>query len=173
MHINKVIIRNSTKHKTDIKAHKKNKIIAKNKNDRFKSLYVHSMKKIDYSFGINIYYITIKIKIMSKESFDWKLEAFEQKGNLWLRWSTNAPFQAKNGKIRIYSGITFPSNPNSDNKKTLSDKDKNGTWDTGLLWGTGWHCAWTAQQPDGKTTSYIVQVVTDNTMGPNVLKKEE
>jgi len=108
---------------------------------------------------------------MSAESYDWKLVASEKQGNLWLTWSTNAPFQAKNGEIRVYKGDSFPTKPGDDNKKNTSDKNHDGNWDTGLKWGTGWHCAWTADNPDGKKV-YIVQVITDGTMGSNVLKSE-
>jgi hypothetical protein len=43
------------------------------------------------------------------------LSAFEKQGNLWLQWSTNAPFRAQQDKIEVYAN-GWPSNPDSNAK---------------------------------------------------------
>lgn len=36
-------------------------------------------------------------------SFQWTLTAYEEQGNLWLKWSTTAPFRAQQGQISVYN----------------------------------------------------------------------
>ncbi|MBX9268520.1 hypothetical protein [Chromobacterium violaceum] len=35
------------------------------------------------------------------KSYAWTLTAFQQHGNLWLRWSSTAPFRAQQGQIHV------------------------------------------------------------------------
>jgi hypothetical protein len=102
--------------------------------------------------------------------YTWTLEAYEYHGNLWLKWRTTAPFRAQQGQIHVYNS-GFPSNPQDQTKEWTWDNIPNSPWDTGLKWGIGWSCAWIAQtSPPNEHYVYIVKVVTDATMGPDVAK---
>ena len=95
-------------------------------------------------------------------SYSWTLTAYQLHGNLWLSWSTTAPFRAQQGQIFVYSGLTFPPNP-QDNVKTWSWDNENGGgsgWDTKLPWGTDWNCAWGAQKSPNGPYVYVVKVTT-------------
>ncbi|OEJ98734.1 hypothetical protein A8C32_05930 [Flavivirga aquatica] len=105
----------------------------------------------------------------TKASFTWTLKAYEDQGNLFLKWHTDAPFRAQQGQIHVYKGNSFPSDPKKDTKAWTWD-DKNNPWNTKLPWGTGWHCAWIAEKPSNGPYTYVVKIVTDKSMGPNVLK---
>ncbi len=95
----------------------------------------------------------------TKATFSWYLTAFQREGNLWLEWSTDAPFRAQKDKIEVYSG-GWPSNPDSDSRKwTWADPD-NSPWNSGLPWGSDWYCARIAQSaPDGPYV-YVQQIIT-------------
>lgn len=99
---------------------------------------------------------------MSSNQYTWTLTAFQQQGNLWLKWSTNAPFRAQQGRITVYSGTNFPGDPTS-NAKTWSWDDANGGgsgWDTGLTWGSNWYCAWIAERGSSGPYTYVTTLVT-------------
>jgi hypothetical protein len=107
---------------------------------------------------------------MAEGTFTWHVEAYEKKGNLWLKWGTNSPFRAQQGQIRVYKGDTFPENPEHDTEEWAWDNDKKQDWDTGLRWGIGWHCAYIAQSsPNGPYVRFI-SFVTSKSMGPDVAK---
>lgn len=109
---------------------------------------------------------------MANASFEWNLEAYQNQGNLWLRWSTNSPFRAQQGQIHVYSGQSFPSNPQDDTKKWSWDNENNQNWNTGLPWGTGWHCSYIAEASPNGPYVYFIQLVTDSSMGPDVSVEE-
>ncbi|MCG8472468.1 MAG: hypothetical protein MI742_11490 [Desulfobacterales bacterium] len=97
--------------------------------------------------------------------YEWTLEAYEQQGNLWIRWTTNAPFRPKQGQIHVYNNEVFPDNPQDQTKKWTWDNLNNTPWDTGLAWGSGWHCAYIAEKYEDQGGSnwsyrYLEQVVT-------------
>ncbi len=93
-------------------------------------------------------------------SYTWYLNAYQLHGNLWLSWSTNAPFRAQQGQIMVYTGEFFPANP-QDNVKTWQWDNLNSSgWDTGLPWGAGWYCAWNAQKSPNGPYAYVVRLVT-------------
>jgi hypothetical protein len=103
---------------------------------------------------------------------EWTLDAFEKQGNLWLRWSTNAPFRAQKGRVYVYKGA-FPANP-TDNDKTWSwDNENKPEWDTKLPWGTGWNCAYIAEKPADGPYVYFIKLTTTSEMGPNVARVAE
>lgn len=107
---------------------------------------------------------------MTTDKYEWSLEAYENHGNLWLKWSTNSPFRDQQGQIYVYKGDSFPENPaNTDLAKWNWDTNGNN-WDTGLSWGTGWHCARGAQAPVNGPYVSFCRVVTNSSMGPNVAK---
>jgi hypothetical protein len=97
---------------------------------------------------------------MAEATFTWQLEAFEQQGNLWLKWSTNAPFRAQQGQIHVYDNERFPSNPQDETKKWTWDNHDNTPWDTGLEWGSGWYCAYIAEAAPNGPYKYLIQLVT-------------
>lgn len=105
---------------------------------------------------------------MASSTFTWNLEAYESKGNLCLKWSTNAPFRAQQGQIHVYSGNGFPSDPTKDTKKWSWDNENNRDWNTGLPWGTGWHIAYIAERSPNGPYTYFIQMITTGTMGPDV-----
>ncbi|MDE5421752.1 hypothetical protein L3073_05995 [Ancylomarina sp. DW003] len=82
-------------------------------------------------------------------TFSWTLTAYENRGNLWLKWETTAPFRAQQDKIEVYEK-GWPSNPDSNSKAWTWADSKKSPWDTGLRWGSNWHCARIAQSaPNG------------------------
>ena len=107
---------------------------------------------------------------MASANFTWNLEAFEQKGNLWLKWSQTAPFRAQQGQIHVYKN-GFPSDPTKDTAAWSWDNEHQPSWDTGLRWGTDWHCAYIAEASPNGPYRYFIQLITTNTMGPDVAKK--
>ena len=109
---------------------------------------------------------------MAEASFKWELEAYENHGNLHLRWKTNSTFRAQQGQIRVYKGDSFPNDPVADSAEWSWD-DQNGGgsgWDTRLKWGTGWHCAYIAQASPNGPYVYFLRLITNKDMGPNVAK---
>ena len=94
--------------------------------------------------------------------YQWVLEAYQQQGTLWLKWSTTAPFRAQQGQISVYQGEFFPSNPQDNRSKWSWDNENGGGsgWNTGLPWGTGWHMAWIAQRSPNGPYTYVVHLVT-------------
>lgn len=106
-------------------------------------------------------------------SYSWKLYAFESQGKLWLKWGTDSPFRAQQGQIHVYKGNSFPQKPTDDTTKWSWDNENNGTttgWNTGLNWGTGWHCAYIAEASPNGPYVYFIQIVTDASMGSDVVK---
>lgn len=102
---------------------------------------------------------------MATKSYEWTLTAKQQHGNLWLEWSTTAPFRAQQGQIVVYQGTTWPSNPTDDVKAWTWDDTK--FWDTGLPWGTDWPCAYIAQvPPNGPRYAYNVKLITTGASDP-------
>ncbi|MFA8434298.1 MAG: hypothetical protein ACEPOZ_07255 [Marinifilaceae bacterium] len=110
---------------------------------------------------------------MAQAFFQWNLEAYEKQGNLWLRWNTDAPFRAQQGQIHVYSTDYFPSEPTDKTERWSWDNENNYDWDTGLRWGTDWHCAYIAQRSPNGPYAYLIQLITTNCMGPNVSRKVE
>lgn len=94
--------------------------------------------------------------------YTWFLTAYQQQGNLWLKWTSDAPFRAQQGQISVYAGSSFPSNPQDDRKNWSWDDDtsRSGGWNTGLPWGSGWYLAWIAQAPPNGPYKYLLQIVT-------------
>jgi hypothetical protein len=102
------------------------------------------------------------LDVSEKGQYTWTLTAYQQRGNLWVKWNTNAPFRAQQGQLAVYSGSSFPSDPQADRKASCWDNENGGGsgWDTGLVWGSGWHVAWLAQASPNGPYKYAVQAVT-------------
>jgi hypothetical protein len=99
--------------------------------------------------------------IKATETYQWTLTAYEDQGSLWLSWQTNAPFRAAQGQIAVYSGQSFPSNPQNDVKVKVWDTATPNPWDTKQTWGKNWHCAWIAETGAlGGPYVYVVRLVT-------------
>ena len=98
-------------------------------------------------------------------SFQWTLTAYEEQGNLWLKWSTTAPFGAQQGQISVYNSSSFPSDPQKDRKAWSWDNEHGGGsgWDTGLRYGSDWHCAWIAEKSPNGPYAYALKLVTKGT----------
>lgn len=107
---------------------------------------------------------------MASATYTWTLEAFEQQGKLWLKWSTTAPFRAQQGQIHVYKGSSFPSDPTKDTEKWSWDNENKPSWNTGLNWGTDWHCAYIAEASPNGPYVYMIKLITTGTMGPDVAK---
>ncbi len=107
----------------------------------------------------------------------WRLEAYEQHGKLWLKYYSDAPFNLQRGQLKVYKDDNFPKNP-QDPREIAASLWAHGTnpVNTSLDWGTGWYCAWVAESPKigggDPTNIYVVQLVTDSSMGPDVAKTE-
>jgi hypothetical protein len=96
-----------------------------------------------------------------KANYEWTLTAYEDFGNLWLQWDTNAPFRAQQDQIVVYKGF-WPTDPATNSVAlTWSDPGSNTKgWDTGLRYGSGWHCARIAQSPPNGKYVYFVKLIT-------------
>jgi hypothetical protein len=93
-------------------------------------------------------------------TYTWYLNAYQLHGNLWISWSTTAPFRAQQGQIMVYNGQSFPPNPQDNVKKWTWDSDGGSVWDTGLPWGSDWYCAYNAQKSPNGPYAYIVKLIT-------------
>jgi hypothetical protein len=103
--------------------------------------------------------VEVSAPIIAKETYTWTLEAFEKQGRLWLQWTTTAPFRAQDGQITVYSQ-GFPANP--ENNRVVwkwDDQWSPDGWDTLLVYGTDWYCAWIGGAT-GKPYQYIVKLIT-------------
>lgn len=99
-----------------------------------------------------------------KASFEWTLEAYQNRGNLFFRWSQNSPFRAQQGQIRVYEN-SFPGNPNDRVVAWQWDDFNAQPWDSGLRWGSNWFCARVASvgNPNDNNYRYFLQLVTKET----------
>jgi hypothetical protein len=95
-----------------------------------------------------------------KGSWEWTLEAYQERGYLFFRWGQNAPFRAQQGQIRVYEN-SFPANPN-DRIRAWQWDDQTQPWNTGLPWGSGWYCARVASvgNPNDNNYRYFLKLVT-------------
>ena len=117
--------------------------------------------------------VGIKNHKLMEAQFNWSLEAYEEHGNLHLKWNTTAPFRAQQGWVCVYSKEEFPVNPNDNKKKWSWDNENKPAWDTGLPWGTGWYCAYIAEASPNGPYVYFMKLITTKDMGPNVAKRNE
>ncbi|GLH82336.1 hypothetical protein SSBR45G_72450 [Bradyrhizobium sp. SSBR45G] len=97
----------------------------------------------------------------ASKSFPWTLTSYEEQGNLWLKWTTGAPFRAQQGQIAVYNN-GFPADPQKDRKAWSWDNEHGGGsgWDTGLRYGSDWSCAWIAEKSPNGPYTYVVTLVT-------------
>jgi|SRR5580658_399590 hypothetical protein len=103
---------------------------------------------------------------MATGTYTWTLSAYQQQGNLWLKWSTTAPFRAQQGQIQVYKGIGFPPIGNQDTERWSWDNENNANWNTGLRWGSDWYCAWIAEKSPNGPYTYVAQLVTTGSSRP-------
>ncbi len=96
--------------------------------------------------------------------YTWKLETYDQQGQLFIRFGTDAPFRLHQGKIVVYNKTEFPLDPNAD-VKTYEWDENNSPWDTGLPSGKGWHYAWIAEN-HSRQYIYIAKGITEKSMNP-------
>lgn len=109
---------------------------------------------------------------MASSSYSWTLTAYQKQGNLWIKWTTTAPFRAQQGQISVYSNASFPSNP-QDNRKAWSwDDQNNHDWNTNLPWGSDWYCAWIAEKPSNGPYTYVTQLITTGSSNPQSVTSE-
>lgn len=108
---------------------------------------------------------------MSSNQYTWTLTAYQQQGHLWLKWSTNAPFRAQQGRITVYSGTNFPGDPTTNVKEWSWDNEHGGGsgWDTGLPWGSNWYCAWIAERSPNGPYTYVTTLVTTGASDPSAV----
>jgi len=108
---------------------------------------------------------------MADSSFTWTLTAFQRQGTLWLSWSTNSPFRAQQGQIRVYNG-GFPTDPTADTKVTIWDDNTSNPYNTNLTWGSDWCCAWIAERSSNGPYTYFLKLVTTGQSKPDSTKSE-
>ena len=109
---------------------------------------------------------------MATSEYKWNLIAFERHGKLWLEWSTNAPFRAQQGQISVYSGTSFPSNPQDGRQAWNWDNYSNSPWNTELSWGADWFCSYIAQGSPNGPYEYNIKLVTKGKSNPEVRRSE-
>lgn len=105
---------------------------------------------------------------MAASTFQWALRAFQQHGNLWIEWSTTAPFRAQQGQISVYKGTTFPPNPQNDRVAWSWDNEHKPLWDTGQRWGSDWCIAWIAQASPNGPYVYVTSLITAGMSNPSL-----
>lgn len=101
-------------------------------------------------------------------TFTWQLIAYEQHGKLMIRWGSDAPFRPQQGRIHVYNN-GFPGNPTEHTAAWCWDDQHGGVWNSGLNWGTKWHCAYIAENSP-HNFRYMVKLITTKEMGPDVEK---
>jgi hypothetical protein len=96
------------------------------------------------------------------QSYSWTLTAYQEQGTLWLKWHTSSPFRAQQGQIAVYKNKVFPSDPQHDRKEWSWDNEHGGGsgWNTGLPYGSDWHCAWIAEKSPNGPYTYVVKLIT-------------
>ncbi|MGG8495751.1 hypothetical protein ACQY1Q_05000 [Tenacibaculum sp. TC6] len=99
---------------------------------------------------------TVKQSVTAR--FEWKLKAFKKNGNLWLEWSTNAPFNNSKDKIEVYQN-EWPSNPNSS-AISWTYANQAVPWDTGLAWIPNLLCARITPSGPNEAYVYLEQLIT-------------
>lgn len=97
--------------------------------------------------------------VVGTGTYKWELQLYEERGTCWLKWSTDAPFRAQQGRVCLYPG-TFPSDP-TQAKSWSWDNENNHNFNTGQPWGAGWCAGYIAEKsPNGPYTYLIKTPVT-------------
>jgi LmbE family N-acetylglucosaminyl deacetylase len=100
--------------------------------------------------------------VKAETTYKWTLELYGSPDHrAMIKWSTDAPFRAQQGKVCLYDG-KFPANP-EDNVVAWAwdDKDKN-PFNTGQRWGAGWCAAYIAQAgPNGPYVYFLKTPVVE------------
>ena len=92
-------------------------------------------------------------------TFKWDLQLYEERGTCWIKWGTDSPFRAQQGRVCLYPG-SFPSDP-TQAKAWSWDNEHNNNYDTGQPWGAGWCAAYIAEKsPNGPYTYFVKTAVT-------------
>lgn len=93
-------------------------------------------------------------------SYEWTLIAYESEGNLWLEWSTDAPFRAQQDQIHVYSGGWPKGDLSIPGAAWIWADQKNSPWNTGLIAGSDWYCARIAESAPNGPRVYVNKLVT-------------
>jgi hypothetical protein len=92
-------------------------------------------------------------------TFKWDLQLYEERGTCWIKWGTDSPFRAQQGRVCLYPG-SFPSDP-TQAKAWSWDNEHNHNYDTGQPWGAGRCAAYIAEKsPTGPYTYFVKTAVT-------------
>ena len=94
-----------------------------------------------------------------EKSYTWKLTTYEKQGNLFIEWSTDAPFRAQQDRIVVFKN-GFPTDAGGSSEKWEWADASNSPWDTGLTHGDDWYCARIAQAAPNGPYVYMEQIVT-------------
>ncbi len=96
-----------------------------------------------------------------KKSYEWTLTTFEKQGNLWLEWSTNAPFRAQQDRIVVFAD-GFPADAGGSSKAWTwaNSNSPSGGWDSGLTYGADWYCARIAEAAPNGPYQYVEKITT-------------
>jgi hypothetical protein len=92
--------------------------------------------------------------VTSSASYKWELTLYEERGTCWLRWSTNSPFRAQQGRVCLYPG-SFPADPTQAQAWTWDNE--NNPFNTGKPWGAGWCAGYIAQRSPNGPYAYLIQ----------------
>ena len=92
--------------------------------------------------------------VTAVESYKWELTLYEERGTCWLKWSTNAPFRAQQGRVCLYPG-TFPDDPTR--AEAWHWDNESNPYDTKKLWGAGWCAAYIAEKSPNGPYVYLVK----------------
>lgn len=73
---------------------------------------------------------------------DIELEAYNEQGELHLKWNENSEFRLQDGQVVIYQeGKGFPPVADRDVRTWKFDDVHENPWSTGLTYGPGYYCA--------------------------------
>ncbi|MEM6719760.1 MAG: hypothetical protein AAF611_10615 [Bacteroidota bacterium] len=95
----------------------------------------------------------------AKKSYEWSMETYERQGNLFIEWSTNAPFRAQQDRIVVFEN-GFPRNAGDSSRAWTWADSKNSPWNSGLTYGANWYCARIAQAEPNGPYVYVEQIIT-------------
>jgi hypothetical protein len=95
------------------------------------------------------------------KTYTWKLTTFEKQGNLFLEWSTDAPFRAQQDRIVVFEN-GFPRDAGASSRAWTwaNSNSPKGGWNSGLNYGDDWYCARIAQAAPNGPYVYMEQIVT-------------
>ena len=94
-------------------------------------------------------------------TYTWDLTLYEERGTCWIKWSTNSPFRARQGRVCLVEGF-FPSDPTKATAWSW-DNENGQNYNTKQLWGAGWCAAYIAEKSPNGPYTYLAKTAVTRT----------